>query len=75
MAKKRLSSVDLSWMIYEKMREEIGAQRPVTVAVIPDPELGWRVVVGGRRFKTSAAVPKLQSIENALRASYGLAQD
>jgi hypothetical protein len=78
MARKRVSSIDLSWMIYEKMREEIGAQRPLSVAVISDPALGWRAIVGGRSRKlppSNAAARKLRSIENELRARYSLAVD
>jgi len=77
MAKKRVSSVDLSWMIFERMREEIGSLRPVSVAVVADTELGWRAVLGGRggRKLSAAARRKLRSIENELRASFSLAGD
>lgn len=74
MAKKRLSSTDLSWMIFERMRDEAGEPRGVIVAVVPDKELGWRAIVEGRggKFLSTAAVRKLRSIEAELRSSYSL---
>ena len=78
MKKKRVSSVDLTWMIFERMRTEVGIyQRPVSIAVIPDDEMGWRAVVGtrSRKLLTSAAMNRLRKIERELRASFTLAGD
>jgi hypothetical protein len=77
MRKKRLSSVDLSWMIFERMREEVGETRGVTVAVVPDSKLGWRAILEGRggRYLSPATIRKLRSIENEFRSSYSLADD
>ena len=76
MRKKRLSSVDLSWMIFERMREEVGEPR-VSVAVVPDSKLGWRAILEGRggRYLSPAAIRKLRSIEKELRSSFSLAHD
>lgn len=76
MAKKRISSVDLSWMIFERMRDEPGVPRGVAVAVVPDDEQGWIAIVEGRggKFLDKAAIRKLRSIEAQLRATYSLAQ-
>ena len=76
MRKQRLSSVDLSWMIFERMREEVGEPR-VSVAVVPDSKLGWRAILegrGGRRL-SPAAIRKLRSIEDEFRSSYSLDGD
>ena len=77
MLKKRVSSVDLSWMIFERMREEVGEPRGVTVAVVPDRKLGWRAILEGRggRYLSPAVIRKLRSIENEFRSSYSLADD
>ena len=79
MSKKRLSSVDLSWMIFERMREEVGVgdRRGVSVAVVSDSKLGWRAILEGRggRFLSPAAIRKLRSIEDEFRSSYSLADD
>jgi hypothetical protein len=77
MAKKRVSSIDLSWMIFERMREEVSPQRGVTVAVVSDTQLGWRAVLDGRsrKFLSPAAIRKFRSIENELRSKYALASD
>jgi hypothetical protein len=79
MRKKRLSSVDLSWMIFERMREEIkaGDRRCVSVAVVSDSKLGWHAILEGRggRYLSPATIRKLRSIENEFRSSYSLAYD
>ena len=76
MRKQRLSSVDLSWMIFERMRDEFGGPR-VSVAIVRDSKLGWRAILEGRggRYLSPAAIRKLRSIENELRSSYSLADD
>src|SRR5262245_13075282 len=77
MLKKRLSSVDLSWMIFERMRDEFGGQRGVSVAVVRDSNLGWRAILEGRsrRHLSPAAIRKLRSIEDEFRSSYSLDGD
>ena len=54
MRKERLSSIDLSWMIFERMREEVGVgdRRGMSVAVVSDSKLGWRAVLEGRGADT-----------------------
>ena len=76
MAKKRISSSDLSWMIFERMRDEAGEPRGVSVAVVPDEGLGWRAIVESRggKYLSPASVRKLRSIEAQLQATYSLAQ-
>ena len=73
MAKKRVSSVDLSWMIFERLREEIGNKHPVSVAVVPDDELGWRAIITRRRISKITA-RKLRQIETEFRSVYLLAR-
>ena len=75
MHKKRLSSVDLSWMIFVRMREEAGEPR-VSVAVVSDSKLGWRAVLQhSRRSLSPSDVRKFRSIESELRSNYSLAGD
>lgn len=46
MAKKRISTVDLSWLILQQM-DDGGSRAPhLSLAVIADDKLGWRAVVG-----------------------------
>jgi hypothetical protein len=77
MTKRRISSVDLGWLILERMREEGSIQRGVSLAVVSDAKLGWRAVLDGRSSKSlsPAAVRKIRSIENELRSNYALASD
>ena len=46
MAKKRISSVDLEWLILEELMQNRGsrAARP-SLAVVPDDKRGWRALV------------------------------
>jgi hypothetical protein len=74
MAKKRVSNADLNWMIFERLREEFGSQRPVSVAIVHAPKLGWRAILS-RRGSNKDTARKLRSIENELRASFSLAGD
>jgi hypothetical protein len=76
MHKHRLSSVDLSWMIFERMRDEFGGPR-VSVAIVRDSKLGWRAILEGRsrRYLRPDTIRKLRSVENEFRSSYSLADD
>jgi hypothetical protein len=47
MAKKRISSTDLSWLISEQL--DAGKHQTRTaLAVVPDEKDGWRIIVGRR---------------------------
>ena len=74
MPKKRISNVDLNWLITERLRHRLKRAKPIPIAVVPDKKLGWRVVVGGEQ-NNALAVRKLQLIESELRLIYSLAAD
>jgi hypothetical protein len=76
MRKKRVSSVEVSWIIFGRLRDELSVRGVVSVAVVADPELGWRAVLGPRPRGQIAkdALRKLSSIEKELRAVYSLAE-
>ena len=70
---KRISSADLSWQFFERMRDDVVFKRGVSVAVVPDVELGWRAVIEGRgRKMTPPARKRFKEIETELRATYSL---
>ena len=77
MAKKRVSSIELTWMIVEQMKEDGSFQRGVSVAVIPDSRLGWRAVVEARahRRMTPRALKRFAALEKELQESYALSGD
>ncbi|MGQ0685778.1 hypothetical protein [Bradyrhizobium sp.] len=77
MAKKRVSSVELTWMIVEQMKDDRNFQRGVSVAVIPDSRLGWRAVVEARaqRRMTPRAQRRFAALEKELQESYALSGD
>ena len=75
MAKKRIASTDLNWMIVEHMREN--GDFPLSIAVIADPETGWRTVVASRRGRSlnPKSARRLAAIEKKLQADYTLSAD
>jgi len=74
MAKKRISSVDLSWLISEELFLSGSHSARTTLAVVPDDKNGWRVVVANRvrRFLTPDDERRLADIQRKLRSVYEL---
>ena len=75
MAKKRISSVDLSWLILEQMGDPPSRAARVSLAVVADDKLGWRAVVAqrGRRYMTPDDEQRLVAVQKRLRLKYDLA--
>jgi hypothetical protein len=73
-SKKRISAVDLAWMISEELFERKGDRSRRTLAVVPDEKDGWRVIVGNisRRYWTAADEQRLAEIQHRLRSVYQL---
>jgi hypothetical protein len=44
-ARKRISSVDLSWLISEELFDSGSRAARMSLAVVPDDKHGWRVIV------------------------------
>lgn len=74
MAKKRISSVDLSWLISEEMHDSGSRRSRMVLAVVHDDKQGWRIVVGKRdeRFLTSKDKRRLVEVQKRLRLVYEL---
>ena len=72
MAKKRISSVDLCWLISEEL--DSGSRERTSLAVVPDEKEGWQVIISnrGRRYWTTADVQRLSEIQRRLRMVYDL---
>ena len=69
MAKKRISSVDLGWLILEEL-EVRGSRTPrLTLAIVPDDKRGWRAVLAAssQRFMTAENERELTAVQNRLR--------
>lgn len=77
MARKRVSSVDLNWMIVEQMKDGDDCPVGLSIAVIPDDKLGWRAIVNARSQKrlTTRAMRRFAAIQKELQASYALSGD
>lgn len=77
MAKKRVSSTELTWIIVEQMKEDDSFAKGVSVAVIPDDRMGWRAVVEARaqRRMTPRALKRFAAIEKGLQETYSLRGD
>ena len=74
MAKKRISSVDLSWLISEELFDSGSRAARMSLAVVPDDEHGWRVIVAnrGQRFPTADDRRRLAEVQRRLRLVYEL---
>jgi hypothetical protein len=73
MAKKRISSADLNWLITEEL--DAGKHQTRTaLAVVPDEKDGWRVIISirGRRYWRAADEQRLADIQHRLRLVYEL---
>ena len=72
MAKKRISSVDLCWLISEEL--DSGSRERTSLAVVPDEKDGWQVIISnrGRRYWTTADAQRLSEIQRRLRMVYDL---
>jgi len=77
MAKKRVSSVELTWIIVEKLKEDGSFQKGLSVAVIPDSQLGWRAVVESRarRRMSPRALRRFEALQKELQEIYSLSAD
>ncbi len=77
MAKKRVSSVELTWIIIEQMNEDGNFQKGLSVAVVPDSRLGWRAVVEARAHSrmTPRALRRFAAMQKELQQTYALRAD
>ena len=77
MAKKRVSSIELTWIIVEQLKEDDNFQKGLSVAVIPDSRQGWRAVVEARaqRRMTPRALRRFAAMQKALQETYALSAD
>ena len=74
MARKRISSVDLSWLISEELFDSGSRAARMSLAVVPDDKYGWRVIVAnrGQRYLTADDKRRLADVQRRLRLLYEL---
>ena len=74
MAKKRISSVDLSWLISEELFDSRSRATRMSLAVVADDKHDWRVIVDnrGQRFLTADDKRRLAEVQRRLRLVYEL---
>ena len=74
MAKKRISSVDLSWLISEELFGSGSRATRMSLAVVADDKHDWRVIVDnrGQRFLTADDKRRLAEVQRRLRLVYEL---
>jgi hypothetical protein len=72
MAKKRISGVDLTWLILEELPDPRSRAPRPSLAVIPDEEHGWRVVVSNRTRLKAKDARHLADVQQRLRLVYEL---
>ena len=74
MAKQRISSVDLGWIILGHLKGDKSCPKGLSLAVIPDLSDGWRVIVdpkNRKRMRTSLQ-QRLAVLEKKLHDIYTL---
>jgi hypothetical protein len=74
MAKKLISSVDLSWLILEGLFDSGSRSARTSLAVVPDDRHGWRVILAKRdeRLLTTDKKRRLADVQRRLRLVYEL---
>lgn len=74
MAKKRISSADLSWLISEELFDSGSRAARMSLAVVSDDKHGWRIIVANRvrRFLTANDERRLAEVQRRLRPIYEL---
>lgn len=74
MAKKLISSADLTALIAEELSEPEWRHRRALFAVVSDERNGWRVIVANRTRRSLNAVDeqRLADIQRRLRGIYAL---
>ena len=74
MTKKRISSVDLAWIISEQLSELRSSSARISLAIVTDEKNGWRLIVDkrGRRYLTAGDEQRLADIQQKLRLRYEL---
>jgi hypothetical protein len=71
MSRKRITADELSWMIFEQTRDELGPHGAISVAIVPNGTDGWAVLFPKRLQRSSpAAVALVQKLEKKLQAAY-----
>ena len=75
--RKRISNVDLCWIVVDQMTRFGDCPTGFSVAIVPEATVGWRVVVqsSSRARMTTSASRRLEAIEGRLRARYSLHDD
>jgi hypothetical protein len=75
MAKKRIASVDLGWIILEQLKDEKEFLVGMSLAVIPDEESGWRTIINAkdRKYMRPSVERRLAAVEKKLQSIYTLA--
>jgi hypothetical protein len=76
MAKTKISSTELTWIFYEKLKATHECPDGLPIAIIPDSECGWRAVINprdGTRHRPCGR--RVQAIQKQLREIYVLKND
>ena len=74
MAKERISSVDLGWIVLQQMNESGICPKSIALAIVADRGGGWRAVVEKKslRFMSPQCVRRLAAVQKKLQAVYTL---
>jgi hypothetical protein len=74
MPKTTISSSDLIWLFYERLKESTDCRgsRP-SIAIVPSPGVGWTALMSPKqRVKLPLCAKRVEAIQKELRAVYVL---
>jgi hypothetical protein len=76
MAKKNISSDELAWIFYEKLKNAQDCPPAMRVAVIPDSHHGWTAVTSAEeRNRYPLCASRIEKIQKQLRAVFKLKEN
>jgi hypothetical protein len=76
MAKTKISSTDLTWIFYEKLRAVDECPEGLPIAIMPDQEVGWRAVLNPKDVsRHSLCARRVRAIQKQLQEIYVLEKD
>ena len=76
MPKTKITTADLTWVFYEKLRTFGDCSAGIPIAIVPDPKFGWSAVTNPKDIaRHRRCAKRVQAVQKHLRDIYILARD
>jgi hypothetical protein len=76
MPKTKITTADLAWVFYEKLRAFGDCPAGIPIAIVPDPKFGWSAVTNPKDIaRRLPCAKRVQAVQKQLREIYILARD